>query len=130
MRFTPNECYVDVWREAGFKGETRRLQGPASHPHLHFRDSDWGDDIGSLRVGPQAFLMAYRGENYTEACLTLGPNDQVADLREQEFADAIDSLQLINSLKIFDRLYEADAPTPPEPPAAAPPKQKPRRRTR
>ena len=107
MKHTPNECYIDIWREADFKGETRRLHGPASHPHLHFHEGDWADDIGSLRLGPHAFLLAFRGENYADAMLALGPNDQVADLRAHEFADDIESLRLINSLKIFDRLHES-----------------------
>jgi hypothetical protein len=107
MTHTPNECYVDVWREADFRGETRRLYGPASHPTLHFREGDWGDDIGSIRVGPHAFVMVFRGENYAEEMLALGPNDEASDLRALNFENAIDSLRLINSLKIFDRLYEA-----------------------
>ena len=114
MKHTPNECYIDVWREAGFKGETRRLHGPASHPHLHFREGDWADDIGSLRLGPHAFVLAFREENYADAMLTLGPNDEVSDLRALRFENEIDSLRLINSLKIFERLYEEGAP-----PAAA-----------
>ena len=107
MTHTPNECYIDIWREADFRGETRRLHGPASHPHLHFREGDWGNDIGSLRLGPHAFVLAFRGENYAEAMLTLGPNDQVSDLRALKFDDEIESLRLINSLKIFDRLHES-----------------------
>ena len=107
MKHTPNECYIDVWREADFKGETRRLHGPASHPNLHFREGDWADDIGSLRLGPHAFVLAFRGENYADAMLTLGPNDEVSDLRALKFDNEIESLRLINSLKIFDRLHES-----------------------
>jgi hypothetical protein len=107
MGHTPNECYVDVWREAGFSGETRRLYGPASHPSLHLPEGDWGDDIGSLRVGPHAFVMVFRGENYADEMLALGPNDEAPDLRALRFENEIDSLRLINSLKIFERLYEA-----------------------
>ncbi|HEX7174387.1 MAG TPA: hypothetical protein VF240_03785 [Pyrinomonadaceae bacterium] len=106
MKHTPNECYIDVWREAGFKGETRRLHGPASHPHLHFREGDWADDIGSLRLGPHAFVLAFREENYADAMLTLGPNDEVYDMRALKFDNEIESLRLINSLKIFDHLHE------------------------
>ena len=106
MKHTPDECYIDVWREAGFKGETRRLHGPASHPNLHFSEGDWADDIGSLRLGPHAFVLAFREENYTDAMLTLGPNDEVYDLRALDFDNEIESLRLINSLKIFDRLHE------------------------
>lgn len=136
MTHTPNECYIDVWREADFKGETRRLHGPASHPHLHFHEGDWADDIGSLRLGPHAFVLAFREENYADAMLTLGPNDEVADLRALKFDDEIESLRLINSLKIFDRLHEspgaaeaAPAETPGEH-SPARPKRRPRGRNR
>jgi hypothetical protein len=50
--------------------------------------------------------MVFRGENYAEEMLALGPNDEAADLRALNFENAIDSLRLINSLKIFERLYE------------------------
>ena len=107
MTYTPNECYIEVWREADFRGESRRIYGPAEHKNLRFRDGDWANDIGSLRVGPHAFVMAYRGENFQDAMLTLGPNDTVADLKEFQFGDDIDSMRLISSLKIFERLYES-----------------------
>ncbi len=105
MTYTPNECYVEVWREANFRGESRRIYGPAEHADLHFRDGDWANDIGSLRVGPHAFVMVYRGEKFQDAMHTFGPNDTVADLGELKFGDDIDSMRLISSLKIFERLY-------------------------
>ena len=45
------DCYIDVWREADFRGETMRIYGPAEYAALDFAQGDWGDDIGSLRVG-------------------------------------------------------------------------------
>ena len=98
MAHKDGDCYIDVWREADFRGETLRIYGPAQYPSLDMSEGRWGDDIGSLRVGP---------------------NDEVADLGQFKFDDDIESLNLIDSLKIFDRLAY-NAALAPESPAAAP----------
>ncbi len=98
------DCYVDIWRDANFGGESLRLYGPAEFPRLRFEQGDWGDQIGSLRVGPRAFVLAYRDRDFKDKKVTFGPNDEVADLSEWKFDDDIDSVQVIDSLKIFDRL--------------------------
>lgn len=106
------DCYVDIWRDAHFGGECLRLYGPADFPRLLFEQGDWGDQIGSLRVGPRAFVLAYRDRDFKDKKITLGPNDEIADLSELKFDDDIDSVQLIDSLKIFDRLLgRQDPPT-------------------
>ena len=97
------DCYIDVWREANFGGETMRIYGPAEYPDLAFERGDWGDDIGSLRVGPNAFVMAFRRRGFQDQLVTFGPYDEVADLSELKFDDQIESLKVIDSLKIFDR---------------------------
>jgi Beta/Gamma crystallin len=104
-------CYIDVWRKANFEGETIRIEGPGEYPTLNFVQGDWGDRIGSLRVGPCAFVIAYRDENFGSRQLTFGPDDEVADLAELHFEDEIDSMRLIDSLKIFDRVSYNEART-------------------
>jgi hypothetical protein len=105
-------CYIEVWRGANFEGENRRIYGPAEYPKLLFGNDDWSDDVGSLRVGPHAFVLAYRDKNFKDAMIAFGPNDTVANLRELKFNDDIDSLKLIDSLKIFDRLpYKSESGT-------------------
>lgn len=104
-----DDCYIDVWRGVNFDGEMIRICGPAEYPVLQFAQGDWGDDIGSLRVGPNAFVMAYRDQNFKDKMITFGPNDEVADLREFKFDDDIESLKVIDSMKIFDRItYNPD----------------------
>lgn len=98
------DCYVDIWRDPDFGGESLRLYGPAEFPRLLFEQGDWGDQIGSLRVGPRAFVLAYRDRDFKDKKIAFGPNDEVADLRGLKFDDDIDSVQVIDSLKIFDRL--------------------------
>jgi hypothetical protein len=104
------DCYIDVWREADFRGETKRIYGPAEYPALDFAQGDWGDDIGSLRVGPNAFVLAYHRRDFQDEPVTFGPDDEIADLGQFKFDDDIESLKVIDSLKIFNRLDYNSAP--------------------
>ena len=113
------DCYIDVWRDADFGGERIRIQGPAEYPMLSFAAGNWGDDIGSLRVGPNAFVMAFRRREFRDKLITFGPNDEVADLSQFKFDDHIESMKVIDSLKIFDRVGYNSAPEA-EAPAATP----------
>jgi len=97
-------CYIDVWMKANFEGESVRIQGPAEYPTLAFSQGDWGDRVSSLRVGPNAFVIAYQDPNFGERQVTFGPCDEVADLGELKFDDDIDSMRVIDSLRIFDRV--------------------------
>jgi hypothetical protein len=102
-------CYIDVWRDANFEGEAIRIEGPAEYPNLEFSDGDWGDHIGSLRVGPYAFVLAYRDKGFEDTMIAFGPNQEVADLDELHFDDDMDSIKVIDSLKILDYRSEGDA---------------------
>ncbi len=115
------DCYIDVWRNADFRGETIRVYGPAEYASLDLAQGDWGDDIGSLRVGPNAFVLAYHCRDFRDEPVAFGPYDEVADLSHFKFDDDIESLRVIDSLKIFDRLAynAANAAPAPEPPAEA-----------
>jgi hypothetical protein len=97
-------CYIDVWAEANFEGESLRIQGPAEYPLLGFSRGDWGDRIGSLRVGPNAFVIAYGDPDFGDRQVTFGPCDEIADLGDLKFDDDIDSMRVIDSLRIFDRV--------------------------
>jgi hypothetical protein len=104
MAHQSDDCYIDVWRDADFRGETLRIYGPAEYPVLDLAQGRWGDDIGSLRGGPNAFVLAYPRRNFQDELITFGPNDEVADLSEFKFDDDIESLKVIDSLKIFNQL--------------------------
>lgn len=120
MKSKQGDCYIDIWKDADFRGETMRLRGPAEYPHLSFAQGDWGDEIGSLRVGPCAMVLAYRRRDFQDELMTFGPNDEIADLRGSKFDDDIDSVRVIDSLKIFDRLLGRQDPPPEEPSAPEP----------
>lgn len=104
MKAKETDCYIDVWRDADFGGERRRIYGPGEYPTLDSEGGGWGDDIGSLRVGPRAFVMAYHGRDFKDEMVAFGPNDEVADLRVLKSDDEIDSVRVIDSLKIFDEV--------------------------
>jgi hypothetical protein len=104
-----DDCYIDVWREKNFEGEMIRLNGPAEYANLEFAQGDWGDDIGSLRVGPNAFVLVYRDKDFQNSMISFGPLDSIANLRELKFNDEIDSVRVIDSLKIFDRVTYNEA---------------------
>ncbi len=110
------DCYIDVWRDTDFRGETIRIYGPAEYRSLEFAQGNWCDDIGSLRVGPNAFVMAYHRRDFQDELITFGPNDEVADLGQFKFDDDIESMKVIDSLKIFNHLEynSALAPDAPE----------------
>ncbi len=106
------DCYIDVWRDEDFRGETLRIYGPAEYASLRFAQGDWGDRIGSLRVGPNAFVLAYHRRDFQDDPVTFGPNDEVPDLSIFKIDDDIESLKVIDSLRIFNHLEynAADAP--------------------
>ena len=115
MGHQTGDCYIDVWRDADFRGETLRIRGPAEYPTLAFAEGRWGDDIGSLRVGPNAFVMAFRRRDFQDELVTFGPNDEVADLGLFKLDDDIESMRVIDSLKIFARAAYNSADVQPAP---------------
>jgi hypothetical protein len=97
------DCYIDIWKKKDFEGDQLRLEGPAEFPVLRIGAKDWGDHIGSLRVGPTAFVLAYKDKNFKDTMVAFGPGQEVADLGHHKFDDQIDSIKIIDSLKIIYR---------------------------
>lgn len=93
------DCWVEVWRESNFKGTPVRIHGPAEYATLRFGNEDWSNRIASLRVGPHAFVLAYRDKDFKAEMVSFGPNQEVENLREFKFDNEIDSLKLIDSMK-------------------------------
>lgn len=97
------DCYIDIWKKKNFEGDHLRLEGPAEFPALRIGSKDWGDCIGSLRIGPTAFVLAYKDKNFKDTMVAFGPGQEVADLGHHKFDDQIDSIKIIDSLKIIYR---------------------------
>jgi len=99
---TRSSCYIEVWTEKNFEGEHLQIEGPVELSRLTFAELDICDSISSLRVGSAAFVMAFTEPEFKGAMVSFGPGDEIPDLAQLSFDDTIDSLRLVNSLKIFD----------------------------
>lgn len=61
------ECWADFFDKPNFEGQHVRLEGPAELPSLgKLQGQDWNNRIESLKVGPDAELIAYRRPNFEE----------------------------------------------------------------
>ncbi len=97
-------CYVEIWRDKNFEGDYLLIEGPAEYETISSLAQNWADDICSLRVGPNAFVIAYENDSFTGEMICFGPCQEVSDLSEFKFDDEIDSIKLINSVRIFEQL--------------------------
>ena len=129
MSRKPVDCYIDVWDQKNFEGAHLRIEGPAEFPTLMIDSEYWGDHIGSLRVGPTAFVLAYKNRHFKKKMVAFGPGQEVPDLDHFKLDDEIESIKIIDSLKILYRPIgeEAQEPSHPEEIAAARGKRKKRR---
>ena len=115
------DCYIEIWSEKNFEGEYMRIDGPVECGALEFATADWGDSISSLRVGPTAFVLVYADKEFRGTMMSFGPSQEVSNLEELNFNDEIDSIMLVNSIKVFDELRREDAG---KPAGACPPEKK------
>jgi len=106
------DCYIEVWSDKNFEGEHLRIEGPVEYPTLEFASLKWGDCISSVRVGPSAFVLVYADKEFKGTMMTFGPGQEVSNLEELNFNDEIDSIRLVNSVKVFDGFRAEDAAKP------------------
>jgi hypothetical protein len=77
-------CWVTVYSKRYSKGSSLTINGPSQQNNM--RDlpgsggRDWGDDIRSFRVGPNAKVVFYEDEGYSDSSITFGPNTYVEDM--------------------------------------------------
>jgi hypothetical protein len=105
-------CYIEVWRDKDFEGECLIIEGPGEIADLCSNKSTWCSRIRSLRVGPQAFVLAYGDKNFKGDMMRLGPSEEVPDLGNVKFDNAIDSMRIVDSIKVFDCTSSREKPTP------------------
>ena len=105
-------CYIELWSDKEFEGECLRIEGPVECQALESEVLEWGDSISSLRVGPSAFVLVYAEKDFKGAMMSFGPGQEVADLEALSFDDEIDSLRLVDSMKVFEGLRAQDAKKP------------------
>jgi len=78
------------------------IEGPGEIADLCARRSTWCNGIRSLRVGPQAFVLAYDGKDFRGNMIRLGPGEEVPDLSRVKIVDEIDSMRIVDSIRVFD----------------------------
>ena len=88
-------CWVKIYEDEKFEGRSYLLNGPIDYPNLKNLPGndgdDFGDKIGSLRVGPKAWVKVFNDENYKDDAYTFGPDTEMPHLNDD---DDIDSLKV------------------------------------
>ena len=106
------DCYIEVWSDKNCGGEYMRIEGPREYHSIESVGREWVDCISSLRVGPSAFVLVYSEKDFKGTMMSFGPGQQVPNLEELKFNDAIDSLKLVNSIKIFEEFRSEEEQKP------------------
>ena len=70
---SPDGCFVQVWNDSGFAGNSDFINGPIQYAHLRDLPNgrSWKDRISSLRLGPGASAVAWSGEQFSGQSLLL-----------------------------------------------------------
>ena len=89
-----NGCWIELHGARRFKGERRRLYGPADFPMLRIREGGEFEQAQSLRVGPTAYAQFFAQRQFHDTVFWLLPNEELADAANVRAADTVDSLRL------------------------------------
>jgi hypothetical protein len=70
---SPDGCFVQVWNDSGFAGNSDFINGPIQYGHLRDLPNrrSWKDRISSLRLGPGASAVAWSGEQFSGQSLLM-----------------------------------------------------------
>jgi hypothetical protein len=98
-----NGCYVIIWSGKDCEGEHLRIDGPIQYNTLTAHSGSWGNDISSLKVGPEAFVEIFADENFQGKMICFGPGEAVPDLAEYAFDDDAESIKVISSIRLLER---------------------------
>ena len=93
----PNGCYAIVYERPHFSGTRDLLNGPARLSRLeqlpNTNDTNWQNQIRSLRVGPGATVMAYAEPAFSGHSQQFGPGTEHPRL-ERALSARIQSLEM------------------------------------
>jgi hypothetical protein len=93
-------CWVHIFEDEDFSTGDDHLVvwGPASFANMRglpsSGDKDWGDEIDSVIVGPNAWVQAFEDENFEDTEIWFVPNQAVRSLDELGIGDDIDSMRI------------------------------------
>jgi hypothetical protein len=101
---SPDGCYVQVWNDSGFAGNSDFINGPIQYGHLRDLPNrrSWKDRISSLRLGPGASAVAWSGEQFSGQSLVLTAESDGQGIFA-ELPLAIQSLDIRCATEVADR---------------------------
>ncbi len=94
-------CWVEVFEHTNFTRGQLRIDGPAEYRKLDdlrlSNGKSAGNEIDSLRTGPDTWLEIYKHEDFEGNLHFIGPNTEIPNLDEKySIGDNIDSLALFD----------------------------------
>ena len=89
-----NGCWIDLWDAPRCTGHHRRVTGPIDLPYLRIAEPDWGEEVRSLVVGPNAYVQCFEDLNFADSVFWLLPSQRVDDFADLACNDDIDSIRL------------------------------------
>jgi hypothetical protein len=88
-------CWADLFELSRFRGPRRRLYGPGQWSAFRSPRPDWGWQVDSLIVGPDAHAQVYRADQFETTVQWFLPGEKIEDLL-QIVGDEADSLRLLD----------------------------------
>ncbi len=90
-------CWVWVYEKPNFQGENDVLCGPFKRSNLqkmpNAHNTDWADNIGSMRVGPRATLRVWEDDNFEGPSFFVEAGVAIPNL-EAANRDEVESMEL------------------------------------
>jgi hypothetical protein len=114
---SPDGCFVQVWNDSGFTGNSDFINGPIQYAHLRDLPNrrSWNDRIISLRLGPGASAVAWSQEQFSGQTLLLTPDS------EERGTFAVLPLRIQSlDIRCLTRVADGSAPASGGPAAAIP----------
>lgn len=92
-----NKCWAEIYMNAEFdkNGSRLLLVGPHELTTLKgLNDQNWDNDIESIIVGPEAYMVLYADQEFGGRTLILIANQNLGNLSDAQMKNDIESLRL------------------------------------
>ncbi len=92
-----NKCWAEIYMNAEFdkNGPRLLLVGPHELTTLKgLNDQNWDNDIESIIVGPEAYVVLYADQEFGGRTLILAANQSLESLSDAQMKNDIESLRL------------------------------------
>lgn len=103
-------CWVTFYQDAHFQGHSLPYTQKTEVPHLDavpMGNKSWQDEMSSLKLGPESWLVMYKDGGYKGSARCFGPNTIVRHLSAYDFNDSA------SSFKLYDKEPEGWQPSQP-----------------